>query len=461
MKKKYVVIGVSAFLVLLILTIIFLPPTINLKNEKVEVGSKYTPKYTVNRFGIDYTKKSKVKSHVKTKKLGEYKIDYKTKVGLITFKQKKIVKVVDEEKPKLTLNGEKKTYYCPNSKYKDEGAKAIDNYDGDLTKKIKVKKEEDKIIYTVKDSSKNEAKKTRKLIEGDITPPTITLNGNENMQIYTGDKYNDPGITATDNCDGDITNKVVTSGSVDSSKLGTYTITYSVIDNKNNKTDITRNVKVVTRPTYNGTGKAGTIYLTFDDGPNEGTTNVILDVLKAEGIKATFFVTSKGPDYLIKREYDEGHTVALHTASHNYAQIYASEAAYFQDLETIQNRVKGITGYTSMIVRFPGGTSNTVSRNYSAGIMTRLSQSLTAKGYKFYDWNVSSGDAGGTTTASGVYSNVVNNLRKNRANIVLMHDIKTYTRDAIKNIITYGKQNGYSFERITMETEEYHQKVNN
>ena len=281
------------------------------------------------------------------------------------------------------------------------------------------------------------------------------------MQIYAGYKFTDPGVSANDNCDGDISSKIVTSGAVDTSKLGTYTLTYSVIDNKNNKADITRNVKVVSKPSFNGTGKAGTIYLTFDDGPKEGTTNVILDILKQEGVKATFFVTNGGPDYLIKREYDEGHTVALHTASHNYATVYASDDAYFQDLASVQNRVKRITGYTSMIVRFPGGTSNTVSRNYSPGIMSRLSQSLPAKGYKFYDWNISSGDAGGTTNPNGVYSNVVNNLSKNRANIVLMHDIKTYTRDAIKSIITYGKQNGYSFDRITMETEEYHQKVNN
>lgn len=460
MKKKYVVIGVSVVAVLtLIFGAIFFPPTINLKNEKAMVGSKYTPKYTVNRFGIDYTKRSKMKNKVKTKKLGEYKLEYKTKIGFITFKQTKIVKVVDEEKPKLTLNGEKETYYCPNTKYKDEGAKAKDNYDGDLTKKIKKTKEEGKIIYTVMDSSKNKATKTRKLIEGDKTVPEIALNGSDTIQIYAGDKFNDPGVKATDNCDGDITAKVVTSGAVDSSKLGTYTITYSVIDNKNNKAEKTRNVKVVSRPT--GVGKAGTIYLTFDDGPKEGTTNVILDILKQEGVKATFFVTNGGPDSLIKREYDEGHTVALHTASHNYATVYASDEAYYQDLKAVQDRVKRITGQTSMIVRFPGGTSNTVSRNYSVGIMSRLSQSLHAKGYKFYDWNISSGDAGGTTVASGVYSNIVNNLSKGRANVVLMHDIKTYTRDAIKNIITYGKQNGYSFERITMETEEYHQKVNN
>ena len=127
----------------------------------------------------------------------------------------------------------------------------------------------------------------------------------------------------------------------------------------------------------------------------------------------------------------------------------------------MQDRVKRITGQTSMIIRFPGGASNTVSRKYSPGIMSRLTQSVLEKGYKYYDWNISSGDAGGTTTSSGVYNNVINNLRKNRANIILMHDIKPYTRDALRQIIKYGKESGYTFEKITMDTPMITQSVNN
>ena len=205
----------------------------------------------------------------------------------------------------------------------------------------------------------------------------------------------------------------------------------------------------------------GVIYLTFDDGPNEGTTNVILDILKEEGVKATFFVTCKGPDELIKREYKEGHTVALHTASHDYATVYASDDAYFNDLKRVQDRVKNLTGFESKIVRFPGGSSNTISRRYSSGIMSRLTTELLNRGYKYYDWNISSGDAGSTTDPSGVYSNVVNSLRTDRANMILMHDIKSYTRDALRDIIRYGKNNGYRFERITLDTEMVTQRVNN
>ena len=209
-------------------------------------------------------------------------------------------------------------------------------------------------------------------------------------------------------------------------------------------------------------GKNGTIYLTFDDGPRNGTTNVILDILKEEGVKATFFVTNGGPDELIKREYDEGHTVALHTASHDYATVYASVDAYFNDLNIVSTRVKNITGEESKIIRFPGGSSNTVSRHYCVGIMSTLTQLVLERGYRYYDWNVSSGDAaGGTVTKEMVYSNVVNSLSRDRINVVLMHDIKPYTRDALRDIIRYGKENGYTFERITPATQMVTQRVNN
>ena len=94
--------------------------------------------------------------------------------------------------------------------------------------------------------------------------------------------------------------------------------------------------------------------------------------------------------------------------------------------------------------------------------MTRLTQELVNRGYKYYDWNLSSGDAeGGSPSPDKIYNNVVNSLRQGRVNMVLMHDIKTYTRDALRNIIKFGKNNGYRFEKITMDTEMITQRVNN
>lgn len=420
--------------------------TLNYKEKYVESG------YKAKLFGKDLSNKVRVRGKVDNNKIGDYKIKYIVTIAGIDFTTERIVKVRDTSKPVITLNGESTSYVCPNSKYDDEGAKAYDNYDKDITDKIRVDISDDVVIYTVTDSSGNTESIKRKLIYEDKSSPEIKLNGEEEAYVSVGTAFNDPGVVAVDNCDGDITNNVKTSGSVNVNQEGSYEISYSVLDSNNNETKVVRRVIV----------SNGIIYLTFDDGPQMGTTNVILDILKEEGVKATFFVTNKGDDSLIKREFDEGHTVALHTATHNYATVYASDEAYFNDLYSVQDRVKRITGYESKIIRFPGGSSNTVSRRYSVGIMSRLTKEVLNRGFKYYDWNLSSGDAaGGTPSSSDIYNNVVNNLRHDRVNMVLMHDIKPYTRDALRDIIRYGKQNGYRFEKITEDTEMITQRVNN
>ena len=464
MNKKIIIISIIAVFILTIINIIiFLPPTFKFKSKDltIEYGTKYqeTP-YKVERFGKDYTKKVTVKNNINYQKLGTYHLTYQVKIGLITFKEIRNLKLVDNTKPELILTGSPEVLVCPNQKYTEEGYKATDNYDGDITSKVKVKERENTLFYTVKDSSNNKTTMTRKITYEDKTAPIITLSNPNKETIYVGGAYHKSDYTATDNCDGDITSKVVVTENVDPNKTGTYNITYHVTDNANNSTEVVKVIKVIARPTYDS-NSLGVIYLTFDDGPKEGTTNTILDILKEEGIKATFFVTNSGPDYLIKREYDEGHTVALHTASHNYATLYQSVEAYFNDLSTVQNRVERITGYKSMIIRFPGGSSNTISRRYCQNIMSTLTSEVLNRGYHYFDWNISSGDAGSVKTASGVYNNVVNNLSKTRTNMVLMHDIKSYTKDALRDIIRYGKENGYRFERITMDTKMITQRVNN
>ena len=434
---------------------VLLPQIVLNGGENIVIN--YNEKYKENGFkanfwGNDLTSKVLVEGKVNEKKLGEYEVDYKVKYGFIERKVVRHIYVKDIEKPKLSVTSDD-LYVCPDSKIKKDKVTAIDNYDGDISSKVKVKVLKDKIIYSVQDSNGNKKIVTKKVIFKDIEKPNITLEGGEEITVYVGEEYKELGYSVSDNCDNNLKDKVKVEGSVDTSKEGVYTITYKLSDSSDNSTSVTRKVNVV--------DNKGIIYLTFDDGPNDGTTNVILDILKEEGVKATFFVTCHGPDELIKREYDEGHTVALHTATHNYAILYASDEAYFNDLQQVQDRVKRITGFDSKIIRFPGGASNTISRRYSSGIMSRITQEVLNRGYKYYDWNISSGDAGNTTDPNVVYSNVVNSLRTDRANMVLMHDIKTYTRDALRNIIRYGKNNGYRFERITMDTEMIAQRVNN
>ena len=204
----------------------------------------------------------------------------------------------------------------------------------------------------------------------------------------------------------------------------------------------------------------GKIFLTFDDGPSNATTGRLLDILKKYNVKATFFVTGNGSDDLIKREYNEGHSIGLHTYSHSYKTVYASEEAFFNDLAKVDQRVYNAVGIHSKITRFPGGASNTVSK-FNKGIMTRLAKQLTEKGYKYWDWNVSSGDAGDTTNPDKIVENVTSNCTKDKRNIILMHDIHEYTVNAIERIILWAKENNYQFYRIEENMDPVHHRIAN
>ena len=205
------------------------------------------------------------------------------------------------------------------------------------------------------------------------------------------------------------------------------------------------------------------IYLTFDDGPSAYTGN-LLDILKKYNVKVTFFVTNqgltKGYDHFIKRAFEEGHTIGLHTDTHNYKNIYQSETAYFEDLYAIQKKVKDITGYESKIIRFPGGSSNTISK-FNPGIMSRLSKEVEQKGFRYFDWNLDSDDAGSARNSSKVSANVIKGLGNGNNYVVLQHDIKKYSVEAVEAIIQYGLSHGYQFRNLTMDSPNMHHHINN
>ena len=272
------------------------------------------------------------------------------------------------------------------------------------------------------------------------------------MAIKIGESYDEPGFSANDNVDGDITSKVQVSGTVDTSKMGRNTITYTVTDQYGNTTSVNRSVFVYKQQAIENTVNPGNkvVYLTFDDGPSIYTAK-LLDILDKYNVKATFFVTNQAPkyQYMIGEIHRRGHTVALHTYSHVYSQIYSSETAYYDDLEKIHNICVNQTGVSPSIVRFPGGTSNAVSKNYCLGIMTKLTESLSYHGYLYTDWNVDSQDAGGATTSQQVAKNVINGIKKHSVSNVLQHDIKSYSVDAVDEIIFWGLENGYTFLPMT------------
>lgn len=433
--------------------------------EEVEVFKDYKNKKTNICYGTKYKCKKipyKVKGSVNTKRLGTYVITYMSDYKDIHFSKSMKVKVIDTKKPKLIVEGAF-TNVCPNGKTDNVKIVATDNYDGDITDKVKYKLQDNKIIYKVSDSSGNTIKKEFDVNIMDNEKPTIVLNDENILYLSVGSKFVEPGYVAIDNCDGNITDKVEVIGNVDTSKKGEYELTYKVKDEYENETVVKRIVKVFPKNNYKpGVVSNKTIYLTFDDGPGAHTAR-LLDILQKYNVKATFFVTGYNNNYndLLKRESDEGHTVALHSYSHNYGIIYSSIDAYMEDLLKIQDKVKSYTGTQSKIIRFPGGSSNTISRRYRPKIMTDLTKKVEEIGFRYFDWTIISGDAGDTRDPNKIIENVINGIKENEPNVVLMHDIKSYTVDSIERIIEYGLANGYTFAPLTMESPIVHQKVNN
>lgn len=462
-RKMIIGIGLSFLIITLIVGVIFLLfiPNVKLLGSRVitlKLNEEYSEQGVKATYhGKDISQEIKIDNNVNNDKVGTYEVTYKVKKGLFTVKKKRTVKVIDDIKPEIHLEGAMEVNVCPSKKFDELGFTAIDNYDGDITNKVEIKENEDEITYIVTDSSGNKTSVSRKLIRVDNEKPVITLKGESTIYIEKGGIYNEPGFTATDNCEGDMTSAVEIDGSIDTSSSGNQVITYTVIDKNGNKTTVTRNVYVKSSPgTLPSTVyKNSMIYLTFDDGPSNITPQ-ILDLLKAKNVKATFFVINHSDDlnYLIKREHDEGHTVALHSYTHRYDLVYASVDAYFDDLNKISNKVEKIIGTAPKIIRFPGGGSNTVSRQYSKGIMSTLTNEVLARGYHYFDWNIDCDDAGSAKNKTDVYNNVVNYLSHNKTNVVLMHDFQNNykTLEALSDIIDYGIANGYTFAAIDMET---------
>lgn len=417
---------------------------------------KYQEKGYVSSYqGTDLTSKVVVRGKVNENKLGEYPITYSVSYRGKKVSKKRIVRVIDNKKPRITFTtGAESLYLCPNTKYLYDDYQAVDNYDGNITDKVKVKETGGVMQYQVKDSFGNVQTAERKVIYQDIEGPQLVLDSPSFVSLSLGDEFVDSTYQVQDNCSSSV--KVKVSGDVDTSTPGEYRRIYQAKDDASNVTKVVQKVIVMEK------AKPGVIYLTFDDGPKLGTTEVILDVLKEKGVKATFFVTNGGPDELIKRAYDEGHAIGLHTASHDYSIVYSSIDAYFDDLNLVGERVERITGKKSRIIRFPGGSSNTISKRYTPGIMSYLTKEVLNQGYHYYDWNIDSRDAEGKKyTADELAKFVISHLSCDKVNMVLMHDIKSTTKDAVGKIIDYGLSNGYTFEAIGPYTDMVLQRVNN
>ena len=193
------------------------------------------------------------------------------------------------------------------------------------------------------------------------------------------------------------------------------------------------------------------VYLTFDDGPSKVTID-LLDLLKEEDVKATFFVIGATTDrgkMLYQRILDEGHTLGLHSYSHNYNQIYQSADAFFEDITRLSDHIESITGYRPEVFRFPGGSKNSVA---GQGVLKEIIEGAKSRGLTYFDWNaLGKDDLNYAEDPDVIAQNVIRSAGDKDTIVVLLHDntIRTTAPEAVKKIIDYYREKGYVFKALT------------
>ncbi len=474
MKKKYVLISLISIILILISISIFyivrinkVKPTFASLNKdssgkvdlvvKQDVLSPYIDEDVTLKLGDKTIDKSKYKvtktGIVDTSTLGTYEIEYIIKYSYRTIKVKKTIEVVDQTAPELTINvDEVDRDFCSKKIKQNIVYSAIDNYDGDITSNVTVEEGEDKLIYSITDSSGNTSTKEVNINYGKKPGNKFYINGANPMHVIINTEYQEKGASYTDGCGKNIGKEIITSGTVDTTVEGTYYINYDV----EGEATITRKVIVEHYAPK-------TIYLTFDDGPGANTVKV-LNALDKYNVKATFFVTNQFPryQYLIAEEYNKGHKIGVHTLTHKWS-VYDSLDAYLDDFNQMNEIVKNQTGSYTNIFRFPGGSGNTVSRSHKTGVVTEIANEMTNRGYIYFDWNLSSGDADGKGASTDkIISNVVNRVDKCSAHcVILFHDYKPTTANAIEPILAELTKRGYNFATLNENSPTVHAKILN
>ncbi len=190
------------------------------------------------------------------------------------------------------------------------------------------------------------------------------------------------------------------------------------------------------------------VYLTFDDGPSALTEDV-LNILDEYGVKATFFVVAKDDEtskQRLREIADRGHAIGLHSYTHDYRKIYASVDAFLDDFAKEREIIYSATGEYPTMFRFPGGSVNSYNKKTAKAIIDEM----TRRGYTYYDWNVSSGDAEYGATRESIYRDTITQTKARTKAIVLCHDTnaKGDTVSQLPAILKELKQSGYRFDKL-------------
>lgn len=202
---------------------------------------------------------------------------------------------------------------------------------------------------------------------------------------------------------------------------------------------------------YNSNEKR--VFLTFDDGPSQSVTPLILDLLKKENIKATFFMLGNrvevNPD-IVKRIYNEGHTLGNHGYSHKYKEIYLSSQTILDEYNKTEQCIKDALenqDFSTRLFRFPGGSSG----GYYDSIKQEGRKLLEENGIGYVDWNALSNDAAGANTKEALLENLKNTIGEKQSVVILMHDAgdKILTYEILPDLIVFLREKGYNFRAIS------------
>lgn len=195
----------------------------------------------------------------------------------------------------------------------------------------------------------------------------------------------------------------------------------------------------------------GVVYLTFDDGPSDHTYS-ILSYLEQYGIKATFFVVPSRTESCyakLKAIVDAGHSIGVHSASHVYKDIYASVENFLEDFHEAWDIIYDATGVKTQIFRFPGGSVN----DFNADTRDHIIQEMTRRGFRYFDWNVDSNDAGGANWTD-MYNSIPKDIAGNYRSVVLMHDSASTPNTVLVlgDVLQVLVNEGYKFDKINNDT---------
>lgn len=233
------------------------------------------------------------------------------------------------------------------------------------------------------------------------------------------------------------------------SNLEKELISYTDIDESINtiKSDYFNSIKKLEDKILNNESDKKIAYITFDDGPYYNTYKV-LDILDEANVKATFFTISANGQFchdnksencfnLYNEYFKRGHTIANHTYTHAiFKGLYSSSDAFMDAIMKQEEHIKNLTGYTTNITRFPGGSAS------AKGLKDEIVSRLRDRGYGWVDWTAGDGDGGGLSSRDQAWGNFVSTIN-DKIEVILFHDYNKYTTEILSDAIKYLKENGY------------------